>query len=92
MKSKKYYILTENGHLEIKDAVKFENGYNLDLFQFRDKYGVNISEGESGLKLFTGNISQDALQNRINSIGGINELKKLIENKINEYGLSPRHK
>lgn len=89
----KYYIKVEDGNYkEIKDAKKYNNDFGLDLFIFIDKYGTNISEGKTGMKLFTGNVSEDAFINRLKNIGGITLLNALITANIEKYGYSPRYK
>jgi len=93
IKTKEYYVKLENGEYSIiEKAKKFTNPYDLDLFKFTDKYGTNISEGKTGMKLFTGNISPEALECRINSLGGIEKFREIINDKILEFGYCPRYK
>jgi hypothetical protein len=91
MNNNKYYIRLENGNYKQVEAKKYNNIYGIDLFIFRDKYGTNISEGQTGIKLFTGDISPEAQKYRINNLGGIEVLKQIINDNINKYGLSPRY-
>jgi hypothetical protein len=87
----KYYIRGVNGEYKEVKAKKYNNIYNLDLFEFRDNYGINISEGKTGMRIFRGTTTHEAFLYKIKNIGGIESFNKMIDDKILEFGLSPRY-
>ena len=89
--NKKYYIKTSETEFKEQKAKKYHNNFNLDLFQFTDNHGTNISEGQTGMKLFTGDITEEGFSHRIEKLGGIEFVNALITANIKLHGLSPRY-